>query len=301
VPKVVTREQWGARAPRSITLVPWSRRTTFAVHYSAANRNQSVREIQNFHMDTRGWSDIGYNFLVDWHGIIYVGRGWDRLGAHIANHNTPCIGVCAIGTDADITIEQERSIRWLYDEATRHKGHPLTQKVHRDFAPTTCPGDRLAKWVHEGMQLPEGGPSPMTLDRADVDRIYEQLLPVPAQEPLPNGTALPATNHNAGTRLAYAHLHAFAARELAEDIYKATVSLQQLQERITEAVGRIASQVATLPPYSPEDLVSALVANPQALQTLANAIASHIPLIPSPQQYAEAVVQAFRSMIVNGG
>lgn len=37
-------------------------------------------DVQNYHMDTKGWADIGYNFLVGEDGLAYEGRGWDRLG-----------------------------------------------------------------------------------------------------------------------------------------------------------------------------------------------------------------------------
>ena len=48
--------------------------------------------LQNFHMDTRGWWDIGYNFLIGEDGRAYVGRGWDTLGAHAKGFNQQSIG-----------------------------------------------------------------------------------------------------------------------------------------------------------------------------------------------------------------
>eukprot|EP00058_Branchiostoma_floridae_P016697 XP_002602185.1 hypothetical protein BRAFLDRAFT_216728 [Branchiostoma floridae] len=49
-----------------------------------------VKEIQQDQMDY-GWDDIGYNFLIDGYGNVYVGRGWDNKGAH-----TPCCNSIAI-------------------------------------------------------------------------------------------------------------------------------------------------------------------------------------------------------------
>ena len=33
-------------------------------------------------MDTKKFSDIGYNFLIGGNGDVYEGRGWDKQGAH---------------------------------------------------------------------------------------------------------------------------------------------------------------------------------------------------------------------------
>lgn len=43
-------------------------------------------------MDTNGWNDIGYSFLVGEDGNVYEGRGFDRVGAHTLGHNTVALG-----------------------------------------------------------------------------------------------------------------------------------------------------------------------------------------------------------------
>lgn len=148
---IISRGEWGARGPRSRSRVNWSQRTEFVVHYSEGPTDQSVRSIQDFHMDGRGWADIGYNFLVDVDGRIYEGRGWLVVGAHAPDHNTSGIGVCMIGRDGDATADAKRSIRWVYDEAVRRKGGGLAKLGHRDVYATSCPGDQLYAWVRAGM------------------------------------------------------------------------------------------------------------------------------------------------------
>lgn len=149
--QVISRAKWGARAPRSRSTVGWSQRREFIVHYSEGPTTQSVRSIQDFHMDGRGWSDIGYNFLVDVKGRIYEGRGWLVVGAHAPGHNASGIGVCMIGRDGDATPAAKRSIRWLYDEAVRRAGRNLAKLGHRDVYATSCPGNELYAWVRAGM------------------------------------------------------------------------------------------------------------------------------------------------------
>lgn len=38
--------------------------------------------MQTYHMESRNWDDIGYNFMVGGDGDVYEGRGWDKQGAH---------------------------------------------------------------------------------------------------------------------------------------------------------------------------------------------------------------------------
>lgn len=154
---IISRAKWGARAPRSRSTVSWSQRREFIVHYSEGPTTQSVRSIQDFHMDGRGWADIGYNFLVDVSGRIYEGRGWLVVGAHAPDHNTSGIGVCMIGRDGDSTAAAKRSIRWLYDEAVRRAGRNLAKLGHRDVYATSCPGNQLHAWVRAGMPTDGAG------------------------------------------------------------------------------------------------------------------------------------------------
>lgn len=152
--KVVSRAEWGARAPRSRqTTTTWAARTEFIVHYSAGPPTQSPRQIQDFHMDAQGWVDVGYNFLVDQAGTVYEGRGWLIVGSHAPGHNTSGIGVCFIGRDGDDTPAARAAIRWLYDEACRRAGRKLKILGHRDVYATSCPGDRLHAWVKAGMPV----------------------------------------------------------------------------------------------------------------------------------------------------
>lgn len=160
---IIPRASWGARSPRAIQTANWSQRTGFVVHHSDGPQDQSVRTIQNFHMDTRGWSDIGYNFLIDFRGNIYEGRGWNRVGAHAKGYNTATIGVCVIGNyDAVLPSPAAlSSLIQLYGEAQRLKGGKLGLFGHREVGSTDCPGDRLYAWVHADMRaVPVGSPPP---------------------------------------------------------------------------------------------------------------------------------------------
>ncbi|MEW2067472.1 peptidoglycan-binding protein [Streptomyces sp. NPDC007346] len=150
---IVSRASWGARPPKAVVKVPASERTGFVVHYSAGPASQTVRQIQNYHMDSNGWSDIGYNFLVDTGGRIYEGRGWNNEGAHTTGYNRSHVAVCFIGLDGDATKAAKVSIRSLYEKANSVFGRTLSTTYHSALGSTSCPGNDLRAWVRSGMPV----------------------------------------------------------------------------------------------------------------------------------------------------
>ncbi|MFU0438499.1 peptidoglycan-binding protein [Streptomyces sp. BG2AG] len=150
---IVSRGSWGARAPKSVVKVPASERRGFVVHYSAGPSSQTVRQIQNYHMDSNGWSDIGYNFLVDTAGRIHEGRGWNNEGAHTSGYNRSHIAVCFIGRDGDATKAVKISIRSLYEKANTVFGRTLSKTYHSALGSTSCPGNEPRPWVSSGMPV----------------------------------------------------------------------------------------------------------------------------------------------------
>lgn len=191
-----SRSDWGARKPKSRSGVAPRDRKEFFVHYSTGEElgrddcAHWVKEIQNYHMDTKGWSDIAYNFLVCKHGDIFEGRGWDVIGAHNPDHNTIGIGVCFLGDDdpdvSDAPEAARAAIRWLADEADRRSGRKLTRLGHRDTRSTSCPGNELHAWVHAGMPLVVApAPEPAT-EPAPIPNQPAPVQPAPAPQPAPS-------------------------------------------------------------------------------------------------------------------
>lgn len=159
-PRIVSRTEWNARPPDSVTPVAWSQRVGVAVHHSAGPQNQAVRSIQDFHMDTNDWSDIGYNALVGEPGWLYVGRGFDARGTHSADENTSWLAVCYIGNTNNVVPSPAAlsAIRWFYEESNRRAGRTLKYSGHGQLPgeATQCPGDWLRSWVAQGMPTSGG-------------------------------------------------------------------------------------------------------------------------------------------------
>ena len=68
------------------------------VHCSATpeGKDYSVDTIRQWHLQ-RGFSDIGYHYVIYRDGSIHIGRDESIIGAHCTGHNTNSIGVCYIG------------------------------------------------------------------------------------------------------------------------------------------------------------------------------------------------------------
>ncbi|MEV7181861.1 peptidoglycan recognition protein [Kitasatospora sp. NPDC093679] len=109
-PGIVTRAGWGADESirESGFVYTGDVRAVFVHHtdtandYSCGDSPKVIRAIYQYHVQSLGWRDIGYNFLVDRCGTIYEGRAGGVaepvLGAHTLGFNTNSAGVAALGT-----------------------------------------------------------------------------------------------------------------------------------------------------------------------------------------------------------
>ena len=62
-----------------------------------ADRALTVKEIRRWHVEGRGWADIGYHFVIPQDGTIEKGRHIDKIGAHTWGNNYGSIGVAYCG------------------------------------------------------------------------------------------------------------------------------------------------------------------------------------------------------------
>ncbi|RUS84892.1 hypothetical protein EGW08_007361 [Elysia chlorotica] len=163
-PYIVPRSGWGARAPKSVTYL-----TNQPVQYAFIHHSESpadcmtrercaaaVRSFQNYHMDTRGWSDVGYSFLIGGEGTVFEGRGWDRVGAHTGGYNSVGLGFCFIGnfgSQSPTAVQLDAAKQLITCGVSKGKiRSDYTVRGHRDMGSTSCPGDTLYNiirgWSH---------------------------------------------------------------------------------------------------------------------------------------------------------
>lgn len=98
-----TRAAWNARSSNTAWLATQPP-NAFVVHHTFMARcttqaacDAEMRTIQNLHMNSNGWADIGYNFCIGDTNVIYEARGWNRAGAHSPSFNSRSIGFCFMG------------------------------------------------------------------------------------------------------------------------------------------------------------------------------------------------------------
>lgn len=163
-PRIISRSEWGARKPTTTIRALAQNPPPFVIiHHSATDScitqaicNARMRSFQNYHIDEKGWGDIGYQFLVGEDGNIYEGRGWDKHGAHSISYNSKSIGICIIGnfvghTPNAAAIEATKNLI-SYGVAIGKIQSNYTLLGHRQTTRTSCPGDSLYEliktWPH---------------------------------------------------------------------------------------------------------------------------------------------------------
>jgi N-acetylmuramoyl-L-alanine amidase len=181
-PSILTRAQWGADESLRNGFAGYGEtikagfvhHTTGESDYTSAEVPGMIRAIYAYHTLTLGWSDIGYNFLVDRFGRLHEGRwgGLDRpvIGAHTGGFNTNTVGVAALGDHEATPVPKAvmagfgQLLGWKlglhggdpYGRVTLTSGggdsnrYPAGQAVefniisgHRDASYTLCPGQHL--------------------------------------------------------------------------------------------------------------------------------------------------------------
>ncbi|BFZ08142.1 hypothetical protein BsWGS_11181 [Bradybaena similaris] len=152
-PRIISRAEWGARRPTKETNL--NTPVQYAIiHHSTGNncydRNSCqalVRGYQKHHMESNGWDDIGYSFVIGGDGSVFEGRGWDKVGSHTQGYNGDGLGFCLTGEFTSVlpTQAQLNALRDLLDcGVSRGKlRSTYTLRGHKDMKATQCPGNRL--------------------------------------------------------------------------------------------------------------------------------------------------------------
>jgi hypothetical protein len=178
-PRIRTRRVWGADERLRTGASSYGRvRAAFVHHTVNANRYARsdvpaiIRGIYAYHTQSRGWSDIGYNFLVDRFGRIWMGRDGGRhravIGAHTYGYNDLSTGAAAIGDfeTRKPSLRMKRAFGRLLGWKLGRHGVPAGRRRvwmdghrfraingHRDAGQTACPGNKLYRSLDDIRRL----------------------------------------------------------------------------------------------------------------------------------------------------
>ncbi len=188
-PEIVPREAWGADESLKSTSGGCDRDfyplQQLFVHHTAGNNSTTdfaaeMRAIYAYHTQSRGWCDVGYNFVIAPDGTVFEGR-WARdysdwesptsenrsgeavAGAHVGGYNSGSVGISLMGNfESKAPSEPARTalVEMLAWESDRHDLAPASSHIysnpetgqqtflpviagHRDAGSTACPGDLL--------------------------------------------------------------------------------------------------------------------------------------------------------------
>ncbi|WP_245908496.1 N-acetylmuramoyl-L-alanine amidase [Pseudosporangium ferrugineum] len=202
VPDLVSRARWGANerlvenAPEYTTDVQvlFVHHTAGTNSYSCADSPAIVRSIQAYHVKSKHWNDIGYNFLVDKCGTLFEGRGGGItrpvLGAHTLGFNARSSAIAVLGNYMSRDVPAR--VRTVIAQVAAYKlgayGNPPAGRVslissgsdryargsravlnrvsgHRDTGRTECPGDALYGRLGAIRSLAAAGPSGLAVTK----------------------------------------------------------------------------------------------------------------------------------------
>ncbi|MDA0180734.1 N-acetylmuramoyl-L-alanine amidase [Solirubrobacter phytolaccae] len=180
-PLVIPRDSWGAAQvpPRGapsygVVQAAFVHHTAGNIAYAPEESPSIVLGIARYHVESNGWNDIGYNFLVDRYGAVFEGRAGGIeaavIGAQAQGFNDDTTGIACLGTFTAVALDEPaiealaKVIGWklslhgvpVQGQVTLISGGGATNRYpagtpvvferisgHRDSNETSCPGDQL--------------------------------------------------------------------------------------------------------------------------------------------------------------
>tara|TARA_Y100000401_G_C8317243_1_gene223226 strand:+ start:304 stop:897 length:594 start_codon:yes stop_codon:yes gene_type:complete len=190
--KIISRKHWHAKNAKKIYKLPVYPVKEVHIHHSVTGWKDEAKQwknIQLYHMVTKGWTDIAYNFGVGQSGTVYEGRGWDRQGGAAGyKHDRKSLSICAIGnfeTETPTGAMVKAIGDWIVEGIERGSIHKDVKILaHRDVAATRCCGeylygtlDSIRKAVKQPKALPKDDTLLSELNKAKtaIDKVISKL------------------------------------------------------------------------------------------------------------------------------
>jgi hypothetical protein len=125
--------------------------SAIVVHHSGVNPKKDtleyskvhIKAIARYHIMHNDWPGIGYHYVIDKQGRIFLTNQPSTVSYHCHNHNTHTLGFCLLGAyhkEEDPPQDQLISLAWLIQNY--HAAIPMINVVmpHKMYNQTACPG-----------------------------------------------------------------------------------------------------------------------------------------------------------------
>jgi len=126
----------------------WGAIDTLVIHHTVGDAYQDIKNIASFHVNTQGWPAIGYHYVINGDGVIYITNRLSTRSYHVSGHNNHTVGIALQGnfTNTPPTDKQLESAKALVGILRGDLNVDLDLKRHKDLNTTACPGDTSDKW-----------------------------------------------------------------------------------------------------------------------------------------------------------
>ena len=121
------------------------------IHHSASPTTTTVEQINDWHL-ARGWSGIGYHYVLLDDCTIAKGRSLNKSGAHTKGQNKHSIGICVTGNFEDYHCPAPRFSALMAHVSTLLCDYDLKWSdvyYHQEFAATACCGKFLIEQIKQ--------------------------------------------------------------------------------------------------------------------------------------------------------
>ena len=116
------------------------------IHCSATSPSQDfdASDINRWHK-ARGWSGIGYHYVIKLDGTIEKGRPVEKVGAHAFGYNKRSIGLCYIGgvdeegSPKDTRTPEQLRAMDIFVAMLKDDYKSATVHGHNEFSNKACP------------------------------------------------------------------------------------------------------------------------------------------------------------------
>lgn len=129
------------------------------LHCSATpeGKDFTTSHIKSCHLQ-RGFSDIGYHYVIYRDGSVHNGRDVNVSGAHCTNHNANSIGICYIGgldatgkkpKDTRTDSQRESLVKLVKQLLSLYKLPISAVHCHNEYANKACPSFKITDFRKE--------------------------------------------------------------------------------------------------------------------------------------------------------